>query len=51
MKEVAVALFLPHRIIIREDNLISFILVSRVSYLPKNANFKENSFIIFHPQS
>lgn len=39
MKEVAVPLSPPHRRIVREDNLISFILVSRVSHLPENANF------------
>lgn len=51
MREVAVPLFQPHRSIIRKDNLICLILVSRVSYLPENANFEEHRFIIFHSQS
>lgn len=49
MKEAAVPLSAPHRCTIREDHLISF-LVSSVSDLPENANFKEHGFIIFIPK-
>lgn len=50
MKEVSVLLVPPHRSIITEDNLISFISVSRVSYLAGNANFKEHRFQFFVPK-
>ena len=51
MREVAVPLFQPHGTIIRKDNLLCLIHVSRVSHLPENADFEEHRFIIFHSQS